>query len=131
MPVLDQPTYCSPQWSRLQAFSQSYASSEESSGLGALTHSPLRRYQLTGVSASELSDAKTLKFLGQLYGHLQQALPIRNARIERTCEGDLLILAVIGAEPGSEMAVSRLDEVYPWFCEHAPTEQFLLDFRRQ
>lgn len=131
MPVLDQPTYCSPQWGHLQAVSQSYASSGESTGLGSLTHSPLRRYQLNGVSASELSDAKTLKFLGQLYGHLQQALPIRTARIERTKEGELLILAVVDSGPSSEVALACLEEVYPWFCEHAPTEQFLLDLRRQ
>ena len=131
MPVLDQPTYCSPQWDQLQVLSQSYASSEEITGLGALSHSPLRRYQLKGVQASELSDVKTLKFLGQLRVHLQDALPIRATRIERTREGEFLILAVIDRDPSSEVAVAGLDEVYPWFCEHAPDEQFLLDLRRQ
>lgn len=130
MDLLDPPTHCSIDWHQLERGDSTYAGSELYEGLASLTLSPLRRFQLEGFSAVELSEPRTERFLGQLYTQLHIALPLSGARIQRTQDGEVLVLAVIDGTLTAEDAVRRLDSVFPWFVEHAPTDGFLLDFRR-
>jgi len=130
MDLLESPTHCSAEWSRIERGDFTYSGSEHLQGLACLTQSPLRRYQLQGVELSELVNSGNDGFWGQLYSQLYATFPLQGVRIERTLDGQFLVLALLDDQLAAEDAVERLDLLYPWFVAHSPSEEFLLDFRR-